>query len=211
MTGSSLQQLFSQAYLVGGSPCSGKSTVAEMLSAQFGLPYYKADDHDQEHMKRADPQQQPVMFSIRKQSWDEIWSQAPEKLYTDELAYYRENFSFILEDFHPLNSEKPVIFEGAAFLPDLIAAFPVQRENVIFMIPTLDFQLHHYSQRPWLQSILRECHDPKQAFENWMKRDHLFGLEVARQAKEYGFRVMIVDGSMDIPAQYETIKAQFKL
>jgi len=46
MTGSHLQKLFSQAYILGGSPGSGKSTIAEMLSAQYDLCYYKADDHD---------------------------------------------------------------------------------------------------------------------------------------------------------------------
>ena len=30
-------------YYIGGSPCSGKSTVAEALAARYGLTYFKAD------------------------------------------------------------------------------------------------------------------------------------------------------------------------
>lgn len=32
-----------EIYYIGGSPCSGKSTVAEALAQQYGLAYFKAD------------------------------------------------------------------------------------------------------------------------------------------------------------------------
>lgn len=208
---SHLEAIFSNAFVLGGSPCSGKSTIAEMLVAEYGFHYYKADDHDPEHMRRADAERQPVTFQFIQMSWNEIWSPAPEKQCHDELIYYRERFPFILDDLSQLDTEKPVILEGAAFLPELICSFPVRRENVVFMVPTLEFQLQHYSQRPWIQSILKDCHDPKKAFENWMQRDHLFGLEVIRQAEELGYLVIVVDGSVAIQEQFERIKAQFKL
>jgi len=31
-------------YYIGGSPCAGKSSVAEILSQKYGLYYFKADD-----------------------------------------------------------------------------------------------------------------------------------------------------------------------
>ena len=45
------QQLISKAYILGGSPCSGKSTIAERLAAEFDLHYYKVDDHEQDHKR----------------------------------------------------------------------------------------------------------------------------------------------------------------
>ena len=33
-----------KVYYIGGSPCSGKSTVAKVLAAQYGLVYFKSDD-----------------------------------------------------------------------------------------------------------------------------------------------------------------------
>ena len=206
-----LQTLFSQAYILGGSPCSGKSTVAEMLSTQYGFHYYKADDHDPEHMARAQADTQPIIYKYAHMGWDAIWSQSPEQLTADELTYYHERFPFILEDLSGLSLEKPVILEGAAFLPELVHPFLPKPEQVIFMIPTLEFQLHHYSQRPWIQSILKDCHDPKQAFDNWMQRDHLFGEEVAQKASSYGYPVSVVDGAVDIQGQFERIKTQFQL
>jgi dephospho-CoA kinase len=61
-----LQALFSHAYILGGSPCSGKSTIAEMLSKRYQLPYYKVDDHDAAHFQRCQPEKQPVMFKYSK-------------------------------------------------------------------------------------------------------------------------------------------------
>ena len=206
-----LQELFSRAYILGGSPCSGKSTLAEMLVAEYGFQYYKADDYESDHMKRSQPDAQPISYKYSQMKWDEIWSQSPEKLLADEMTYYHERFPFILDDLQQFKSEKPVILEGAAFLPELIQPFALKRDNVVYMIPALEFQLHHYSQRPWIRSILSECLDPKQSFENWMKRDHLFGQEVMGQADSLGFRVMLVDGMVKIQGQFERIKAQFKL
>jgi hypothetical protein len=79
------------------------------------------------------------------------------------------------------------------------------------MLPTYDFQVAHYRQRPWIGSILSACRDPEQAFENWMQRDYLFGQEVQRQASALGFSVMLVDGALPIESEYERICAQFGL
>jgi len=211
MNNTHLQQLFSHSFVIGGSPCSGKSTIAEMLAAQYGFYYYKADDHDPEHMQRAKPDQQPVMFKISKMSWDEIWSRPPEKQFADELEYYRERFPFILDDLALLGAGKTVLLEGAALLPEMVCRWSVPHENVVFMVPTPEFQHHHYSQRPWISSILEKCQDPKQAFDNWMKRDELFAQEIARQAQAFGYAVITVDGSVDIHSQYESLAGSFKL
>jgi hypothetical protein len=93
----------------------------------------------------------------------------------------------------------------------LIYQYPPAYRNLAYMVPTIEFQLHHYRQRPWIQGILKECRDPQQAFDHWMKRDALFGKEVIRQANAYGFRVILVDGSVDIQAQFQAIQKQFKL
>ena len=37
---------------IGGSPCCGKSSVAEILRDRFGLNYYKCDDHFDRHLQQ---------------------------------------------------------------------------------------------------------------------------------------------------------------
>jgi len=206
-----LQKLFSQAYLLGGSPCSGKSSIAEKLSAVYGFQYYKVDDHDQQHLQRCQHDTQPVMYKYSRMGWDEIWSQPLEQLLADELTFARERFAFILEDLCQFNLEKPLLLEGTALLPELVELYPLKPQNAVFMVPTREFQIQHYKQRPWIAQILNGCQDPTQAFENWMERDALFGQEIIRQANASGFATIRVDGSIDIDRQFEQISARFGL
>lgn len=85
-----LSSLFSCSYVLGGSPCSGKSTLAERLSREYHLPYYKADDHMWRHLGQAGPQSQPTMAAYSALSWNQIWSQPVEGQVADVCAYYTE-------------------------------------------------------------------------------------------------------------------------
>ena len=197
-----LKEILSQAYILGGSPCSGKSTLAEQLSAHYDLQFYKVDDHYQNHINRCNPQRHPTMHKLAQISWNEIWSRPVELQVREELQFYRELFGMILQDLEKFSTAKPVIVEGAALLPELIAKLSLGTQRVLFMVPTKDFQIHHYAQRPFIQGILKDCDDPDAAFSNWMERDHLFGQKILKQARGYGYGTILVDGSRSIEAQF---------
>lgn len=206
-----IKTIFSQAYILGGSPCSGKSTIAEKLSSQFQFQYYKVDDFEQEHMGRCRPDRHPVMFRYLKMSWDEIWSRPAPVQVQEEIEFYRERFEMIIEDFLKFEPGTPIILEGAAYLPELLSKYEVNPNRLIYLVPTKAFQIHHYSQRPWIKDILKDCRDPEQAFENWMERDHLFGQEIVRQAETYGFKTILVDGKINVEDQFNFVARHFGL
>ena len=203
--------LFSQAYILGGSPCSGKSTIAERLSSELRLPYYKVDDHEREHLNRCHPDRHPTMCKYAKMGWNEIWMRPVHYQVQEEFEYYRERFEIIIKDIEKYGPGTPIILEGAAYLPELLDLCDVNPKRVIFLVPTKEFQLHHYRQRRWVKQILRECEDPKRAFDNWMLRDHLFGKEIIKQAKEKKFETLLVDGALSIDQQYDKTKRYFDL
>jgi len=62
-----------EIYYIGGSPCAGKSTVAEMLSKKYSLYYFKADDFLETYMKAGASQGDPICREIisakRTQNW----------------------------------------------------------------------------------------------------------------------------------------------
>jgi hypothetical protein len=197
-----LKEILSQAYILGGSPCSGKSTLAEKLSTTHDLQYYKVDDHYQDHISRCEPEQHPTMCRIAHMGGNEFWSRSPSLLMQEEFEFYRELFGLILQDLGKLKTRKPVIVEGAALLPELIAKLSLDTQRVLFMVPTKEFQVHHYAQRPFIQGILKDCDDPQSAFANWMERDHLFGQEILQQAQMFGYGSIIVDGSRSLADQF---------
>lgn len=201
-----MQRLFSHAYILGGSPCSGKSTIAERLSSAYQLPYYKVDDHEKEHADRCRPDRHPVMFRLSRMNWNDIWSRPVALQVQEEIEYYQDRFEMIIEDLEKIDPGRPIILEGVALVPDLIRPYGIAPERAIFMVPTKEFQILHYQQRSWIQHLLQECDDPKQAFENWMLRDHLFGQEVFRQARASNYHTIVVDGKQSIDEQFEKVR-----
>jgi len=195
----------SQSYILGGSPCSGKSTIAEHLTDKFKFHYFKVDDHTSEYIERCNAQDQPTMAMFSKLSWNEIWSKPVEVQLSDEICFYHELFPFILDDLASISTDRPVLMEGAAFLPELLDPRIVDPKRVLFMVPTPEFQISNYRNRPWILPILSSCDDPEFAFNQWMKRDELFGKEVAQQARQQDYRVIEVDGSVSINDQFQQI------
>ncbi|MBK8905781.1 MAG: hypothetical protein IPM53_31655 [Anaerolineaceae bacterium] len=203
--------LFAQAYILGGSPCSGKSTIAERLSQEFQLAYYKVDDHERAHSARCSPERHPVMHRLKGMSWEEIWMRPVPEQVEEEFAYYRERFAMIVQDLQAFDPEKPLILEGAAYLPELLEQSGANPQRVIFLVPSREFQYEYYRQRPWIHGILKECKDPSQAFDNWMMRDHLFGQSILAQARARKYAMLLVDGTLTLQKQYEWVKANFGL
>jgi hypothetical protein len=206
-----LRSLFSASFVLGGSPCSRKSTLAERLSRDYDLPYYKVDDHLWRHLEQADPRSQPTMVAYRKMSWDEIWSQPIDSHVRDVFAYFAEQFSMILDDLLAYQDQGPIVMEGVAFLPELIFEWGVRSDHALFLVPTQAFQLAYYSQRDWVQPILDSCVDPDQAFANWMERDHSCGQAIIQQAQTLGYRTITVDDSTGLDELYLAVTAHFQL
>jgi len=206
-----MSSFLSHSLILAGSPCSGKSTMAQLLAAEFALPYYKVDDFEQDHMQRSRIDRHPVMARYTAMNCNDIWMRPPALQTAELFDFYGERWEMIVEDLQPYDPERPLLLEGAALLPDLLNETDARRENILFMVPTLEFQVQHYGKRPWIKDILQTCADPQQAFDNWMMRDHLFGQEILRQAEAFGYRSIVVDGRQSIAGQFAAIKDLFNL
>jgi len=179
-------------YYIGGSPCSGKSTVAEMLSEKYGFFYYKLDDKLHEHMKRAAQRDESRCKAYFSMTPEQIWMRKPKIQFDDEVNIYREIFKYALEDIANLNVSN-VISEGAGYLPELMKQIAVCENKYVCITPTRDFQINRYSKRKWVHYVIEGCEDKQAAFENWMERDAMFALYVAKTAKNLGYKTFLTD------------------
>lgn len=180
-----------QIYYIGGSPCSGKSTVAEALAEQYELAYFKVDEHLDDFISRGVAAGLPVCQRIRHMSADETWLRPPQVQCQEEFDFYAEIAPFVTEKLAALNAPH-VITEGAAFLPCLAK----DAAHYIAITPSWEFQVSRYRERPWVPHVLRECSDKELAFANWMERDALFAEEVRRQCTQFRLPHILTDGSV---------------
>lgn len=198
-------------FFIGGSPCSGKSTIAEILSRKYGLHYFKVDDHLDKYTRMGAEVGYPICKKQMEMSTEQIWMRTPQVQCEEELQFYEEIFPFILQDLKKLDSGCAVITEGTAYLPNLIKQIGIPNNKFIAMVPTEAFQIYHYSKREWVPYVLAECSNPEKAFQNWMERDILFAQEVAQRCSEVNYQCVVNNGDLTIERMEDMLKLHFGL
>ena len=198
-------------YMIGGSPCSGKSTVAEALAEKYGLTYFKVDDHLDKYMQMAVKDGKPCCTAIASMTPEQIWMREPAVQCREELLIYEEIFEYVMADLERIGCTKGVITEGAAYLPVLAKRCGIPAERYISIIPTKVFQVDHYSQREWVPYVLAECSDKAKAFDNWMERDALFAAAVQQQCGEADYVSLVNGGEKPVEELMDAVAAHFAL
>ena len=184
-------------YFIGGSPCSGKSTVAEILAEKYDLYYFKVDDFLEEYTRLGASKGYEICKKQEVMEPEEIWMREPQLQCEEELTFYEEVFEFVMADLEKINA-KGIIAEGAAYLPRLMKKLGVSQDRYLSITPTKEFQVEHYSQREWVPYVLEGCSDKEKAFANWMERDALFAKEVQRQCVEEEYVSIVNDGNIGV-------------
>jgi len=198
-------------YYIGGSPCSGKSTTAEILSKRYGLYYFKVDDYLDGYMEQGAAKGYEICKKQTEFSSDQIWMRDPKIQCIEEIQWYEEVFEFAQKDLQAITSTKGIITEGAAFMPKLMKKIGVPNNRYLSLTPTKEFQLFHFKQREFVPYILRNCSDPQEAFNNWMGRDILFAKEMQKQCNEEGYKSIINNGQFLIEDMVDMIAIHFGL
>ena len=154
-------------YLIGGSPCSGKSTIAANLAERYQLVPIKLDDLVEDFTREARKDGAPI--STRREKWtsDQIWLREPVAMAEEEWAFYEEIFPY-LRQYLAENRDKPMILEGSGLLPHLIKSLNMEF-SYLCLTPTADFQEKQYAKREWVPYVLQNSSHPQLAFDNWMK------------------------------------------
>lgn len=195
---------------IGGSPCSGKSTVAEALTVKYGLKYFKVDDYLDDLIDQGAAQGLPVCQRIRSMTAEETWMRPPQQQCREELAFYMEIAPLV----EALLGQLPpgrIVAEGAAFLPEVMHRQGVPAARYVAITPAREFQVSRYRERPWVPHVLRDCSDPDAAFANWMERDALFAEDVRRQCGRLGYASLLTDGSVSEDERLAQVERHFGL
>ena len=201
----------SEVFFIGGSPCSGKSTIAEMLVRKYELAYFRQDDYLDDYLKRGSDEGHKLFQHVLSLSSEQMWMRDPAEQCAEEFSLYETMFAYSMEDISDLATDRPIIAEGAGFLPHLMKQLPVDESHFVCVVPTRDFQITTYVDREWIHHYLSDCRDQDQAFANWMERDALLGERVLRDAENLGYQHLVVDGSTDVDHNCAWVEDVFDL
>ena len=189
-------------YMIGGSPCSGKSTIASLLARQYQLLHIKLDDLVEKMMSQASEDSQPICLLRQDRN--------PEEMADEEWRFYEEIFPYV-KSYLIKNQNRPLLVEGAGLLPHLVKKLECPASSYLCLTPTADFQKKHYIQREWVPYVLEGTTNPEQAFENWMQRDILFAQMVRKEAVLLGYPSLVTDGSQSENQTAEEVARLLKL
>lgn len=198
-------------YYIGGSPCSGKSTVAEIVAKKFDFYYFKVDDFLESYTQKGAKHSFPICLKQHEMCPEEIWMRDSTLQCREELEFYREIFEFVQEDLMRYQGHTPIITEGAAYLPELMKWYHVTKDRYIAITPTKEFQISRFKERDFVPYVLEGCTDKEKAFDHWMDRDVLFAQEVRQQCQELNYASILIDGTIAIDKIVSRVCAHFHL
>lgn len=192
-------------FYIGGSPCAGKSTVADLFAQRHQLDVFHCDDTVRTRHARVCTAASPALRELTTLDTCARLGRDPQWQADMEVLYYREQFPFLRDEFGAVTGR--VLVEGADLLPELMRDHIGELDRAVWIIPTPEFQLEHYRRRQWADALVAGCADPEQAFENWMQRDMLFARYVARTASSLGGTVVEVDSSRSVAMVVSEVEA----
>lgn len=198
-------------FWIGGSPCGGKSTVAEIIAEEYGLHVYHVDQQIDRLMMELTAKEQPALSQWAAQSWDERWMQPAENLLSTVNQAYDETFYWCLPEILAIPPTQPTIIEGNPLRPALVTPHLADHHHAIWLIATDQDLKRFYSQRDWAHSILQECAEPELAFHHWMDRDIRFARQVEQSCLANQLPFLLSDARQTLNEKARKVAEHFCL
>lgn len=187
-------------YWMGGSVCSGKSSVAAQLASQWGAVVYDYDATERDHLERLGRSNRIIDriedHEARRRAHDERWLfRPPAEMATRTIRSWTERFPLVLQDLRALPGER-ILAQGAGLFPELVAPQLADGSRGAFLIATPEFI--RWARRTRGMSAPAMTSNPDFAWENIIARDCLMASHVRDQATRLGLSTITTDGAEPI-------------
>jgi hypothetical protein len=205
---------------IGGPPDGGKSTVAALVAERHRFTVYHLDQHERDHLARADPARHPELFRLGRTlaeldelDWvDRHWiGSSPEEMARWTIACWIERFELVVEDLLAIPGDAPIVAEGASFFPAVLAPHLSRREQAIFLIPTEPFKRASHARRGKSTDRAARTSDPARYIEHHIARDLVMADYYRATVAQTGLRAIAIDATQDAATIAALVEAHFGL
>lgn len=216
LTASSSQRILPHVLWIGGSPCSGKSTISHAITQMYVFLDYHLDAWSRNHFARRVAAGDAEAQVFLRMSMDQRWIERPvEVLVQEAITSWSKDFPLVLEDLLALPKDNVIVAEGNLF-PECVAPYLSSPHQAIWLVPTDAFCEHGRQQR-WTQLAARqrrhgvydEGSDPEKRRRNVIARDCQIARYVRQQAEALHLPICEVDGSRSREEMTELVERHF--
>lgn len=196
-------------YVIGGRPCSGKTTFAYRLGKKSNIKvlYLDVFAHE-EALKSSD--ESPELFKWKTKDMLDILQDKPSKLFIDYLNFYEELFPIFLDYIRTLQIEI-LIIESAMLLPKYVKILEESfNVKVVYLYTTDDFVKSVYPNRDYALDLVKRVNGEK-ALNHLLQRDILFSNHLYKSAEDYGYKIIKIDHESGFEEAYQEVEKVFDI
>jgi hypothetical protein len=201
---------------IGGSPCSGKSTISHTLARLYVFIDYHVDAWSSNHFARRIAAGDADATAFMNMTMTQRWIQRSIDTLTQEaLTQWTLEFALVIEDLLALPQESCILAEGN-FFPACVAPYLSSHHQAIWLVPT-DAFCEQARREKWDALAIRqkrhgiydEGSDPELRRRNIIARDYRLARYVKQQAEALSLTVHEVDGSSSREKMTELVEQHF--
>jgi hypothetical protein len=174
---------------IGGTPGSGKTTVATRIARRHGLRLYNADARTWVHRDRALREGNAAAIRWEQMTPEERWTAPPREML--EMSLHTERGPMVVDDLRRLPRSPLVVGEGTV----LPAGAVPDRSRAVWLLPTPEFQRSQLEKR----GLSRGPHELYR----------LLAETIRHEAREHDLPTLVVDHSRDVDATVEAVERLF--
>lgn len=178
---------------IGGSTCSGKSSIAYMLGQAYNAHVYHYDKQEVDHIARsADVEKFPAINNFMAMSMDERWVlRTPMEMADNTVMSWAQRFPHVIDDLMSLPTDRIIVAEGPGLFPQLVKPYLSNPFHAIWLVATNKTIRKVREQRP--TGIRTETSDPDRAIDNLIERDIIIARYIKDQAFDANMRTMEIN------------------